>query len=481
MDRDKGIVVTPAEVQYEGLDAVLDNVQLRAGADRINTTLGVYEPVPDGQGRREPPLDVIGHGRLLDRPLWGRRELCLRSYQPGESDPDVRAAFAALPYPLPAVAPPSLRIDVPRQIVDACHRRGLGVSIQISPYTLPSLPGGQSAEQTEGPRSAGDRPIRIDGRAADTVLAGHGCLNNPNVRALGRARLGDALRRYPDVEAVHLDWCEYTAYFLEDCFTCFCDSCRQAAGSAGYDWDRIVRDCRELWGRLHRLKRADLKLAADQASHPVLLLGWLEQSPGVLDLLRFKAETVAGALAELRAEMDALRLQRVALGVRGFAPPWSLVTGLHPGIVGRSCQEVGCKLFTFHWPMIVRWYAESLLRWNPGLAEPEVIAAVRGALDLPSRPDEHRRRLTDYGMPLPDEPHLMTAESLRRKLSQAIALAGQSGVVVSAYVHSYRPAAELAVVLRAARESGTAGIWIQRYGYLSDEKLDVIRRTWCWR
>jgi hypothetical protein len=36
MSRGIGIVVTPAEVQDEGLDAVLDNVQGRAGAMRVN-------------------------------------------------------------------------------------------------------------------------------------------------------------------------------------------------------------------------------------------------------------------------------------------------------------------------------------------------------------------------------------------------------------------------------------------------------------
>ncbi len=478
MGTNLGIVITPAEVQCEGLEAVLDNVQRRAGADRVNTTLGVYEPVAAGQGRREPPLDVIGQARILDRPLWGRRELYLRSYLPSPPDPDVQALFAALPYPPPAVAPAGLRVDVPRQVIDAARARGLDVSIQISPYTLPSLPGGQSAEQVQAADAASGRPVRIDGSVADSVLAGHGCLNNANVRQLGLARLRDALRRYPDVGAVHLDWAEYTSYFLEDCFTCFCDACRERAGALGHDWDRILRDCRALWDRLHHVDPADLRLAADPAAGPGLLLGWLAEAPGTLDLLRFKAETVAGAVAELRADMDALGLGRVALGVRGFPPPWSLVTGLHPALVGRACQELGVKLFTFHWPMIVRWYAESLLRWNPGLAEPDVVAAVRGALDLPSRPDEHRVRVADYGMPRPDEPHLMTAEGLRRKLGQALALARGTGASVTAYLHSYRPASELAVVLRAARESGVAGCWIQRYGYLSDEKLDVVRRAW---
>ena len=327
---DLGIVITPAEVQCEGLDVVLDNVQLRAGTGHVDTTLGVYEPAADGRGRREPPLDVIGHVRVLDRPLWGRRELYLRSYLPSPPEPDV---YADLPYPRPLVAPSHLRVDVSRRIVDACRRRGLGVSIQISSYTLPSLPGGQSAEQTEGSRVGGDRPVRVDGSVADGVLAGHGCLNNPNVRALGLARLRDALRRYPNVDALYLDWAEYTCYFLEDCFTCFCERCRIATGSDSYEWDRIVRDCHALRDRLHRLDPVGLRLLASPASHSTLLLGWLERAPAALDLPRLKAETVTSAVAEIRAEMNALGLSRVALGMDGFPPPWSLVTGMHPSVV----------------------------------------------------------------------------------------------------------------------------------------------------
>ena len=196
MHKGVGIVITPAEVQYEGLDAVLDNVQARAGATMVNTTLGVYEAAAEGQGRREPPLDVIGQGRVLDRPLWSRRVLYLRSYQPSPPSPDVAADFAALPFAPPAVAPPHLRDDVVRRVIDACRRRGLGVSVQVSPYTLPALPGGQSAEQEVGARVTDGRPIRLDGGIADRVVAGHGCLNDPVVRALGRARVRDALDRY---------------------------------------------------------------------------------------------------------------------------------------------------------------------------------------------------------------------------------------------------------------------------------------------
>ena len=79
--RQLGIVLTPAEVQDEGVDRVLDNI-VEAGATAISPTLGVYAPGRPGEGSREPPLDVSGQVRLLDRPARGKRELWLLGYAP---------------------------------------------------------------------------------------------------------------------------------------------------------------------------------------------------------------------------------------------------------------------------------------------------------------------------------------------------------------------------------------------------------------
>jgi len=75
-----GVTVIPEFFQVEGVEAVLDNFQRRARVDAIATSPYVMMPMPDGQGGREPPIDAgAGSVRLLDRPLWGRRELFVRT------------------------------------------------------------------------------------------------------------------------------------------------------------------------------------------------------------------------------------------------------------------------------------------------------------------------------------------------------------------------------------------------------------------
>lgn len=469
----RGIVLTTAEIASEGLDTVLDNVA-RTGATALSTSLGVLVIGQPGDGTREPPLDVAGQARLLDRPLWGQRELYLKGFDPHEADPILWAGVA---YPPPTLAPPEMRQDVPRQIIDGARARGLAAHIQISPYTLPGAPGGQTPQSGHGSGSAADRPRRIDGTIAERMVAGHGCLNNPRVRALGRARLLEAARHYADVDSIFLDWAEYTCYFLEDCFTCFCPHCRVAAEASGYDWARMEADTRALWDRLHHLTPSDLRRESASTAWPFALAGEADTYPGFLALLHFKAATVRAALAELRATLDAGGGTGVALEANGFPPPWSAITGMDYGLSGQIVGATRCKLFTFHWPLITRWWSETLLTWNPSLDEGAVLRAVVAALDLPTPANEHRRALADYGMPHPDESHPITMAALTRKLDQAVALAGD-GAPCQAYLHSYRPAEEFARVLEAAEASTARGCWVQRYGYLSDEKLAILREAW---
>jgi hypothetical protein len=415
--------------------------------------------------------------RLLDRPLWGQRELWVYGYTPHQPDP---AVWSQLPYPPPPLAPPELRIDVVRQIVDGARARGLAVEIQISPYTLPGSPGGQTFGGGHGTGALSDRPVRIDGSVGERIVVGHGCPNNPRVRALGRARMQDALAHYADVDGVFVDWAEYTSYFLEDCFVCFCEHCQVEATRQGYAWSSIVRDTRALWDRLHQLTPTDLARATDGADWPFLIADGLVALPGVAEWLRFKSASVRAAAADLRQAMDAAGASGVALGLNGFAPPWSRITGMDYRSVHAVAQATRCKLFTFHWPMIVRWWSETLLQWNPDLDEIAVLQAVQAVLDLPPPAAEHRRFPPEDDMPRPDEPHPIIPEALTRKVNQAVRLAEAGGAAgrCLAYVHSYRPPGEFRRVLKAILASDAPGCWVQRYGYLSDEKLAIMQEVW---
>ena len=72
-----GITVLPEFIQSDG---VLRNLIDRAGANAVTTSPYVMEPADEKTGGREPPIDAgAGSVRLLDRQLFGRRELWVRT------------------------------------------------------------------------------------------------------------------------------------------------------------------------------------------------------------------------------------------------------------------------------------------------------------------------------------------------------------------------------------------------------------------
>jgi hypothetical protein len=61
------------------------------------------------------------------------------------------------------------------------------------------------------------------------------------------------------------------------------------------------------------------------------------------------------------------------------------------------------------------------------------------------------------------------------KIRQARREAGRTPVY--ALAHGYGPAADFRRRLRVAWQSSGGRVWINRYGYLSNEKLDIIREV----
>ena len=178
------------------------------------------------------------------------------------------------------------------------------------------------------------------------------------------------------------------------------------------------------------------------------------------DLLSFKADSVRDAAADLRRTMNEAGRSGVALGLNGFAPPWSHVTGMEYASVHQVVQATRCKLFTFHWPMIVRWWSETLLAWNPGLDEQAVCAPSRPRSISRRHPTSIGGRSPSTACPAPTSP---TRSRWRRSRARSTRPsgwpAGRTGESCLAYVHSYRPAAEFGRVLEAvlASEARAAG------------------------
>ena len=75
-----GVTVLPEYIQSEGVGGVLDNLVMKVVANAVATSPYLMEEADQETGASEPPADAgAGAVRLLDRPLFGKREVWVRT------------------------------------------------------------------------------------------------------------------------------------------------------------------------------------------------------------------------------------------------------------------------------------------------------------------------------------------------------------------------------------------------------------------
>lgn len=452
-----GITVMPEFLQTEGAAAVLDNLQRRAGATAIATSPYVLAPAPDGQGGREPPIDAGAGGvRLLDRPLWGRRELWVRTAPAFVPD---ASFYAGLRY-RPAEPDALTQEQGPRiaaAIVEA-KRRGLAVHLQVQA----AIPPGYRVQF--GGAAPEDRPRLPDGSELPGRVDANASLAAPAVLDYLCALLRDLVRAYPQVDAIRLDWPEYPPYALGAVLFDFSSPAQALARQLGFDLEAMRRDALAVLGAIRDGSAAREVLAARHGGAADGLLRLLRARPGLLELARFKAALVARFVGTAAAALREASGGRTALIPQGFPAPFGAMSGFDPAALGRLVPAMGIKLYTMHWPMILRFWAEALGRPD----DPALLLALAEALDLVDGPLDPA--LLRY--PEPEQPHPVGAGAQARKIAAARAAAGETPVF--AFAHSYGPLQDVAARFRVAWEASAGRVFVNRYGYLSDAKLDAI-------
>src|SRR5262245_43429819 len=358
-----GVTVLPEFLQVEGVDAVLDNLIMKAGANAVTTSPYVMEIADEQTGVREPPDDAgAGAVRLLDRPLWGKRELFVRT---APSFVPQAQLYRGLRYQ-PAEATPLTHRDghVVHDLIRAAQSRHLKIYLQIQA----AIPPGYRV-QFGGPTDD-DRPRLPDGRLPPRRLAKNGSLASRHIVEYTHALIRDLCRTYPDIDGIRFDWPEYPPYLLDDLFLDFSEPAKYAAARLKFDFERMRRDALAVYRKLHGgLTDGDLSGWLDEDGGRYALASWLMRYPGVLDLARFKAALVAELLAGFRRTMIAAGAQRMELIAHAFPPPWNLASGIDFAHLSDHVSGYCVKLYTMHWAMMLRFYADQLLAANRGLSD----------------------------------------------------------------------------------------------------------------
>ncbi len=460
-----GITIFPEFFQNEGVDGALDNLVRRAGATAIATSPYVMAPAPDGQGSREPPADAgAGKVRLLDRPLWGRRELFVRTAP--SFAPDL-SLYKGLRYP-PAQADALTHSDghVIADAIKGAKARGLEVYLQVQAVIPPGY-----RVQFGGPQED-DRPRLPDGGSPAVRVDNNASLASPHIRDYARAMVRDLVRAYPQIDGLRIDWPEYPPYSLDGAFFDFGPHARDAAKRLGFDFEAMREAAGALRSRLlGGLTAGDLAGWASGAEPVEKLFGG---TPALADWLRFKAKLSAEIIQVFREALDASGAKHMKLVPNAFPPPWTALSGMPFADLAGRCQGVSVKLYTMHWPMMVRAWADALASANPSIAADPNLG--RGIARLfATNDDPGPARLEDWRYPEPEEPHPVGAKTQESKIRAARAAAGS--VPVYALAHGYGPVADFEARCAIAWRASGGKLWVNRYGYLADAKLDAIGRV----
>jgi hypothetical protein len=461
-----GITVMPEYIQSEGIEGVLRSLE-RAGASAVCTSPYVMEQATEKTGSREPPDDArAGAVRLLDRPLWGRRELFVRTAPSFSPD---RRLYQGLRYQ--PVEPDALSLrsgSLVGDFIKAAKSAGLEVYLQFQA----AIPPGYRVQF--GGAAAADEPRLPDGRVPERRVDRNGSLASEHIRRYIEALITDLCRAYPEIDGIRPDWPEYPPYLLDSLFLDFSEPARLAAERLGFRPERMRLELLQAWRWLHGSltnRHLDLLLNGDGGRFGLASL--FAVLPGFADLCSLKAALVGELLAGFRAALTRAGGSGKKLVPNAFPPPFTIVSGFDFARAAAHSAAISVKLYTMHWPMMLRFYGDELKEANPGLSS-ELLAAV--LVRLMDIDESARGPLEHYTYPEPHVPHPVSPQALERKVLQAQLAAGGE-VPIIALAHGYGPPADFAMRLQTAWKVSGGRVWVNRYGYLSDAKLDLIRRT----
>ena len=447
-----GITVLGDFILSEGVESVLQNL-LRIGATAVATNPTVTAPAPEGEGSFQPPIDAGSSPRVFDRPLFGKHSLWVRGGVSYEPNPNFYRESQYEPR-----KPNDLTQQhghVIGEFISAAKQAGLKVYLQIG------------AVQPTGLRDE-DRPRLPNGEIPAHRMADTGSLASGAIRSYNNAYVRDLFAAYPEIDGIRPDWPEYPCYTFGEVFQDFSPHVERWAISQGIAFSEIRRGIADLYDQLQGGLTNEILRMAPRSG---VLNHIRTRFPQVDRWLTLKAALSVDCLRHWRQAITKYGGAGRELSANAFMPTYSSITGFDFSGAAAICDAVSPKLYTMHWSQMVTFWGEVLMRENPGLDENKLTDVLVHLTEIDDRDVE--RTLSDFGYPAPDEPHPIPDQPQRKKLEDVItAVAGKAAV--TPLVHGYGPPSDFRRRLQIVADSAADGVWINRYGYLGEEKLQAI-------
>ncbi len=457
MKKDLCITIFPEFFQNEGVNPTLDRLA-EISVTEITITPWVATLSDSLHGTRQPPLDDNeGLVRIHDRPLWGKLDPYLRwapSYTPNKN------LYRGLKYqPAQTDNLTAQQGAIVEQIIKSAHVRGMKCYFQW----IPAMPPGLDEK---------DLPRLPNGTLPRRRLATTGSLASHNILDYTTAYLRDLIEAYPDIDGFRPDWPEYPPYYLESALLDFSAHAEKTANENGFDFQEMQEAVNHLHKSISNLTNGALHSWLDSERRLYHTLRPLVAAPALVDWLAFKALLSTRFLDHIRKAITEAGAPEKKLLANAFPPPLCFLSGLSYEYAALICDAICMKLYTMHWPMIVRLYANHIISINPDLDEGLLVHTVASLFDLLDEGQELELGSLKY--PAPDQKHPVGQDVQRHKIMQAMdAVSGRAKLYP--IVHGYGPLEDFRERLRIGLRSPAPGVGINRYAFLSDAKLEAIK------
>ena len=302
------------------------------------------------------------------------------------------------------------------------------------------------------------------GSRPENCLDNNGSIASPHILGYGEALIKDLIQQYPKIDGVRIDWPEFPPYFFESIFTDFGPHVESFAKEHGFDFQSI-RESSDSQYRffLQALNNDHLK---EYVKTPEKLITDLQVSP---DRARLKSQIVTNLLLRYRNALDSVGGNEKELIPSAFPIPWNRLSGFDYQSNGEIANAISCKYYTMHWPMMLKNYTETLTRNNPGLSKSLLAESLCVAFEAVSPNPESS---DSFHYPEPEENHPVSTVALAKKQVQVEA--ESTNAPIWPIAHSYGPCDDFAKRAKAVFSVSKKRLWINRYAYLTDEKLDAL-------
>ncbi len=323
-----------------------------------------------------------------------------------------------------------------------------------------------------------DQCLGPDGKLHSDRVDKNASLASPHVGEYGAALLRELSERYPGLYGLRIDWPEYPPYDLRSTLFDFSAHGQQGLNDLGVDADALSHRLLKALRGWQDAARGAAKAGPTEVRRQLGDAGWDDCfTDGELGapLWVSKRLAVGKMLEAYHSSLEQPGGVRMRLEPQVFPGPFDQWSGVNWSAMGRTTDAVGVKLYTMHWPMIARYWARDLL--GPAASAPALDAVSEAMADWMGLLDGPMPAGQSLTYPPPDQVHPVGALAQLRKIETAQRQAGTLPVI--AFAHAYGPMEDVMTRLELAMlaciaPGGSGRVWLNRYGYLSDQKLQEV-------